>query len=297
MARRRRTVPLGLLIAAVFSISVSVTGAASYAPGGFRLEATNGYSIHGLAFDGDPRGEDDGLLLFVSHKGGGATYFVRQGAQVTETSVAADLGKLGSIDLHFVPGGKPQVERSMCSPQPIEFESGFYEGRFDFKGEEGYTEAHRTRARGEIRLQASLICGSGLDEGAGGHAPGARLKMRRLWDSGRLEFEATKNSPTRPSRFRASIEEKRGGLGIEREVEAVAGSGAFVFDVPSQSAMLKPPSPFGGSALFHRKKGQMGRLKGHLVVDFPGRSNVTLSGVEGSIQRWVQNPSHPFRPH
>ena len=120
--------------------------------------------------------------------------------------------------------------------------------------------------------------------------------MQRWWDSGRLDFEATENSPTRPSRFRATIEEKRGGLAIEREVEAVAGPEAFEFDVPSQSAMLKPPSPFVGSALFQRKKGQMGHLKGSLVVDFPGHSNVSLSGVQGSIQRWVQNPSHPFRP-
>jgi hypothetical protein len=261
------------------------------------LEASNGYSIHGLAFDGDPRGEHDGVLLFVSRKGGGATYFVRKGVEVTETTVSADLGRLGSIDLHFVPSGKSRVERSACSPQPIEIESGFYEGRFDFRGEEGYTEAHRTRALGEIRLQASLICAAGGVEGSGGRSPGARLKMQRHWGSGRLEFEATKNSPSRPSRFRAAIEEERGGLGIEREVEAAAGPGAFEFDIPNQRAMLKPPPPFDGSALFHRKKGQMSDLKGNLVVDFPGRSGVSLGRAEGSIQRWVQNPSHPLRPH
>lgn len=296
MARRRLTVLLGLIIGAMASMAVAVAGAAAYAPGGFRLEASNGYSIHALAFDGDPRSEHDGLLLFVSRKGSGATYFVQKNVQVTETTVSADLGTLGSIDLHFVPSGERGIERSACSSQPIEVETGSYEGRFDFRGEEGYAEAHRTRARGEIRLQASLICSSGGDEGSGGHSPGARLKMQRHWDSGRLEFEATKNSPTRPSRFRASIEEKRGALGIEREVEIAAGPGAFEFDVPNQSAMLKPPSPFSGSARFHRRKGQMGHLKGNLVVDFPGRSNVSLSGVQGSIERWAQNPSHPFRP-
>lgn len=296
MARRHLTVPLGLLVAAVMSLGVLVAGAAAFPPGGFRLEASNGYSIHALAFDGDPWGEHDGLLLFVSRKGSGATYFVRKGVQVTETTIAADLGKLGSIDLHFVPSGKPGVEKSPCIQKPIEFESGFYEGRFDFRGEEGYTEAHRTRARGEIRLQASLICSAVGVEGIGGHSPGAKLKMQRRWDNGRLEFEATKNSPTRPSRFQASIVERRGGLEIEREVEAAAGPGAFEFDVPNQRAVLKPPSPFSGSTLFQGKKGQPGNLKGNLVVDFPGRSGVSLSGVEGSIQRWAQNPSHPFRP-
>lgn len=278
------------------SLSMPEAGAAAYAPGGFRLEASNGYSIHALAFDGDPRGGHDALLLAVTRNGSGATYFVRRGVQVTETTISADLGRLGSIDLDFMPGGRPQVERSACSPHPIEVDSGFYEGRFDFEGEEGYTEAHRTRARGEIRLRASLICGGGRDEGVGGHAPGARLRLQRRWSSAHLEFEATKNSSTRPSRFRASIKESRQGLTIVREVKAESGSGAFEFKVPSQSALLKPPSPFSGWARFQGGKGRAGRLRGRLLVDFPGRTGVSLRGARGGLQRWVQNPSHPFRP-
>jgi hypothetical protein len=286
---------LSLILAAVMSFAAPAA-AAQYAPGGFRLEASNGYSIHALAFDGDQRGEHDGLLLFVSRKDSGATYFVRRGVQVTETTVAADLGKLGSIDLEFVPSGKTRVERSACNPQPIEVDSGFYEGRIDFEGEERYTEAHRTRARGEIRLQVSLICGGGRDEGSGGHAPGARLRLQRRWDGGHLKFEATKNSPTRPSRFRASIEETRDGLAIDRGVEAATGPGGFEFDVPNQSALLSPPSPFSGSASFQGSKAGVGRLEGQILVDFPGRSGVSLGRTRGSLQRWVQNPGHPFRP-
>lgn len=289
---------LGLIIGTVVSISapVAAAGAALFPPGGFRLKASNGYSIHVLAADGDPRGLPDGLLVFVSRKGSGATYFLRKGVEVTETTISADLGGLGSIDLHFVPSGKPRIERSPCDPTPIEIDSGSYEGQFDFEGEEGYTEAHSTRVRGEIKLAASLICGRGVDEGFGGHSPGALLKMQRRWDSGHLEFEATKNSPTRPSRFRATIEEERRAIGIEREVRAAAGPGAFDFDVPNQVALLKPPSPFSGSARFERKGRRKGQLDGNLIVNFPGRSHVSLSGSKGSIQRWVQNPSHPFRP-
>jgi len=276
---------------------VPVAGAALYPPGGFRLPASNGYSIHALAVDGDPRGVHDGIVLFVLRKGSGVTYFARRGVQVTETTVSADLGDLGSIDLHYVPSGESRVERSACNPQPIEVDSGFYEGRVDFEGEEGYTEAHRTRVPGEIRFLASLICPSrGGDEGFGGHAPGAQLRLHRRWDRGRLEVEATKNSPTRPSRFRALIGEIREGLGIEREVEIAAGPSAFDFDVPNQRATLTPPAPFSGSARFLRGNEKHGRLFGNLALDFPGRSNVSLSGVRGSLQRWVQNPSHPFRP-
>jgi hypothetical protein len=286
---------LALIVGVVVSINVPVAAADLFVPGGFRLAASNGYSMHAIIFDGDPRGEQDGLILFVSRKGDGATYVVRKGVEVTETTVSADLGKLGSVDLHWVPSNKPAVERSACSKEPIEFESGFYEGQFDFEGEEGYTEAHRTRARGEIRLAASLICGSGLDEGVGGHAPGAQLKLRRRWDGGHLESEVTKNSPTRPARFSAAIEEASGGLLIEREVRTAASPKAFEFDVPSQSAILRPPSPFSGTAHFERQRGPKGHLKGSLIVNFPGRSHVSLSGTEGTLQRWVENPRHPFR--
>jgi hypothetical protein len=275
----------GLIIGALMSMSTPAAGASLYPPGGFRL-----------TFDGDPRGEHDGIILFVGQKGSGATYFVRRGVQVTETTVFADLGKLGSIDLHFVPSGEPRVERSVCNPHPIEFDSGFYEGRIDFEGEEGYAEAHRARARGEIRLGASLICSRGINEGVGGHSPGALLQLPRRWAGGRLQLEATKNSATRPSRFRALIVEGRDGVAIERQVEATAGSGAFEFDVPHQTALLKPPSPFNGFARFQRKQGRVGRLKGNLVVDFPGRSNVPLSGAGGSLQRWEGTQATRFAP-
>lgn len=293
--KTRSFASLLLTLLAACSFAASAAAESSPAPSGFRLPASHGYSIHGIAFDGDPRGEHDEVILFVSRKGSGAVYFVLGGVSVTETTVSADLGSLGSIDLRFVPSGKPRTERSACNPKPIEFDSGFYEGRIDFEGEERYTEAHATRVRGEIRLLASLICGGSVNEGSGGHSPGARLVARRHWQQGRVEFEATKNSPTRPSRFRASIEERSGSMFIAREVEAEAKAAAFDFDVPAQTALVSPPAPFSGSARFVRRGESPGRLRGSLSVDFPGRSGISLSGSRGSLIRWVRNPSHPFR--
>jgi hypothetical protein len=286
-----------LLLALLAGCFVAAPAAAESlpAPGGFRLSASHGYSIHGIAFDGDPRGEHDEVILFVGRQDSSVAYFALGKASVTETTVSADLGSLGSIDLRFVPSGKPRVEKSACNPKPIEFDSGFYEGRIDVEGEEGYAEAHATRARGEIRLEASLICGASVNEGSGGHAPGARLLARRHWHHSKLEFEATKNSPTRPSRFRASIEERRGSMFIAREVNSEAGAGAFDFDVPTQTALVDPPAPFSGFARFIRRDDRPGRLRGDLRVDFPGRSDVFLGGRRSSLIRYVQNPSHPFR--
>lgn len=283
---------------ALIVASVPRASAASlYPPGGFRLLASNGYSLHALAFDGDPHEKPDVLILFVEREHADATYIVLRRVMVTETEIRADLGGLGSIDLHFAPSGQPRVEKSACNPRPIEFDSGFYEGRIEFEGEEGFTKVDATRAPGEIREAASFFCFRSGVEGFGGHAPGGLLSLRRKWSSGHLEFQVKKNSPTRPTRLSATIEEQHNGLGISRSISAVAGSGAFEFDVPGQTALLNPPSPFNGTATFHRTSRRIpGRLRGSLNVDFPGRSNVSLVGSRGSLVRYVDHPSHPFRP-
>lgn len=296
MSRGRPIVLVGLIVSAIAAASGPAAAATLYPPGAFKLRMSNGYFLHGLAIDGEELEAHDEIVLFVGRKGSGVVYFARQGVKVTETTISARLGDIGSVDLHFVPSGKPETETIPCKRHPIEFDSGYYEGRFDFEGEENYAEAHRSRIGGEASFVVSFICRGGLDEGIGGHAPGARLRVRRQWGGDRVEFEATKNSPSRPSRFRASIEERNGNLGIEREVGDAAGPGAFQFDVPGQKAALKPPSPFSGSARLLRRGNQPGRLFGSLTVNFPGRSNVSLRGARGSLQRWVENPSHPFRP-
>jgi hypothetical protein len=295
MARGRLIVWLGLIIGIAIPVNGSAAAADLYPPSGFQLPASNGYSIHGIAFDGDARGERDAVLLFVGRKGSSAVYSVRRGASVTETTISADLGAVGRIDLHFVPNGESKAETIPCSRKPIEFQAGHFVGSFVFEGEEGFAAAHRGQVRGEMGFVVGVICGQTVNEGFGGHSPGARLLARRKEAGGWVVLEATKNSPNRPSRFQASIEEKRRNLMIARGVGAIGGASAFEFDVPAQTAALKPPSPFEGSAKFLHI-GEQGHLRGNLSVDFPGRSNVSLAGTRGSLSRYVANPSHPFRP-
>jgi hypothetical protein len=259
---------------------------------GFRLPASNGYTILGLAADGTPAGKPDTLLLFVARKNAAVDYVVRRGVVVTEDSISAQLGALGSLDLRFEPTGHPKVDPSQCLRHPFESESGFFVGHFDFTGEEGFTEAHSTSARGDDELVADILCGAAVDEGFGGHSPGALLRVHRAGTT----LTVSKNSPSRPARFTAKIREKINAMEVERTVSARANSSAFDFDVPSQSARLHPPAPFGGTARFLRSSGGIGRLEGNLEVDFPGRRGVSLAGTRGSLQRWVDNPGHPFRP-
>lgn len=283
------------LVSATWAEASTAATAQLPPPGGFRLPAANGYSLRALSYDGDPNGQPDSVILLFTRKGSAVLYFARKGVEVTEESISADLGGLGSIDLRFVPTGKSRDEAPSCDPkQTYAVDSGVYEGRVDFEGEEGFTEVHATRAPGDAHVVADLICGSSADEGSGGNAPGAQLRVHRRWQRGNVSFEAWKNSPTRPAHFEASIEERRGALGVVRGISSSAGPASFEFDIPSQAALIRPPSPFHGSARFVRRGRGRGTLRGSLTVDFPGHSNVPLAGTRGSMLRYVKNPAHPF---
>lgn len=292
--RWSKIVVVTLALAFVLAVAPAALGASPPPPGGFRLPASHGYSLHARFFDGDPKGEADALLLFFERKDGGVIYAARKGVEVTDTSVSADLGDLGSIDMQFVATGQPRQETSVCG-ESFAVDSGFYEGRFDFEGEEGFTSVHVTRARGEISFLLNIFCADLHSEGSGGASPGAQLRVLRRSAQGRVELEAKANSPTRPAHFRAQIDERRGNLAILRGVEVEAGATAFEFDVPRQVARLRPPAPFQGTAVFRRPGNAPGHLSGRLTVDLPGHADVSLTGARGGLRSYVENPSHPFR--
>jgi hypothetical protein len=75
-----------------------------------------------------------------------------------------------------------------------------------------------------------------------------------------------------------SIEERRAGLIVSREVGGYYPSGAFEFVPSLQSAVLEPPAPFAGRASFHPNAKPANRLTGNLSVDFPGHADVPLTG-------------------
>jgi hypothetical protein len=282
---------LGALLASIV-VAGTASAASLPAPPGFHLRASNGYSLTVLA-GGNPETGRGAVLVLVEKRNSAVLYATH--AVITESSIQADLGAVGGIDVHFVPSGTAKTERSECGGKPFTFDTGRYEGMIEFKGEHGFSKARATSAPGEAKLFLNIVCASSRSEGTGGHSPGARLSARSRGRAG-LEFVAMKNSPSRPARFTATIQEKRGPMQISRSVGVVAAPGAFDFDVPSGVATVDPPAPFSGRAEFHRRGGGRPTWRGDLSVDFPGRPNLGLTpaGAHASLVRAVLNPAHPF---
>jgi hypothetical protein len=285
---------IALAVSALVALASPAGAAELAAPSGFRVAASNGYTLSVIGLD-DPHGERDAVFLLVRSRHAAVFYGAR--ASVTPTSIRAELGVIGRINVSFVPTGQLRSERSVCGGKTIQFDSGRYVGTIDFEGEEAYSKVHSSSASGEAAMAANLICPGFRSEGIGGHSPGARLTVEHRGPR-RFEFTAMKNSPTRPARFTASVDERREGMQISRAVEVVAAPGSFDFDVASGVANVSPPKPFSGEASYSRRlPGKRPHWRGDLRVDFPGNSRVLLTGpgTRAGLVRAVVNPAHPFR--
>ncbi len=144
-------------------------------PSSFQLEGSNGYKVTMVAL---PRGKGSAgsILIFVAGKNQGVSY--RAPASVTETSIQADLGALGEVSVTFQRSGMPATAR--CRGQQVSFDSGRYEGKIEFHGEEGYTEVVATSVPGNIDFLLAELCGATFSSGSNGNprARGATLSIR-----------------------------------------------------------------------------------------------------------------------
>ena len=269
---------LASLVLAVGLVGASASASAALAPPGvFSLKASNGYSL--TVWSEIPREGRSGEALLILQSPHAAVVYVTP-ATVTETSIEATLGALGHIDVDFKPSGKPRRQRSSCGAGPAKFDAGAYEGTIDFTGEEGYTEVHARRAAGDLQFVLDVVCpGSSGSGGSVPGVPGAELRARRRGPGPRLSFGAITNTPDSRPGFEASIDEARGRIRISRALEIRAPAGSFTYDPSIASATVRPPAPFSGVAVYRRHASPARQWTGSLSVDFPGRSNVSLTGA------------------
>jgi hypothetical protein len=242
----------------------------------FTVKAGNGYRM--LVLASSQRGYRNGeILVLMTGKGGGVAYFAP--ATVTATTIDADLGALGRIALEFQPNGR-QESVAGCEPgERFAFAGGSYAGTLEFRGEEGYTTVDASEVPFSPALLFKLVC-DGVSEGEllAADLPGARLRVTAPRRNGNVSLQVNQNRPGARVWAEATIEEKRGPIRIAREVERAYPATSFDFDPKLRFAILRPPPPFSGAALFLRDAKPGNRWRGNLVVDFPGDSNVSLAG-------------------
>jgi hypothetical protein len=252
----------------------------------FKLQGTNGYEIWVSAYSRrrDGRGW---ISVGVGGKHAAATY--RAPARVlgeaardsTATSIEADLGRLGRVDLLLNRSGREESFRFPCAGPKFSYEPGVYEGTFEFAGEEGFTRATASSIPFEPGsfFLAGDCNGSGYGEATGGpDIAGARLKGVSFGHDRILTFQVNKNNPRSRVVYTASVREQLGGVYIYRTIEGSAGPGAFRFDPHLRSARLSPPAPFSGSATARRDRSSLLlSWQGNLVLAFPGHT-IPLAG-------------------
>jgi len=184
-------------------------------PGAFRLAASNGYTLDVIA--APPRaGRSGSLLILANAKGKGVRYVAP--ATVTETSMQSDLGALGEISLTFHRSN--QATSVSCRKETIRFDSGLYEGKIRFQGEEGYTSVEAAAVPGSIDFFLQEICSGGIvasfEGGLDKRPRGAALYVRN--PALGPELSVRKRRPGAAAQIAAGMTEYTNGISIERFV-------------------------------------------------------------------------------
>lgn len=245
----------------------------------FRLQASHGYSILGLAASERIDGRGD-IALIVYRKGASVTYLAP--ATVTPSRLEADLGALGRISAEIVPSGRTKRLRSRCGGGGVRtVEPRLYRGTFEFHGEHGYTEAAAADVPEDTRFLTGLVCQVQTSgEGSGPGLPGARLRAFSRDHGRRLSLQLNKNRPAKATFFSATLGESREGIEIERTVSGRQPAQAFEYDPMLRTATVELTAPFSGAARFLHGAASANRWTGSLSIDFPGEPNVSLTAPQ-----------------
>lgn len=269
-----RRLVLGLCAASLAAGVLAAPGAGAELPyfaHHLKLKSSNGFHISLSAFS-EALGIPAGVTIGVETKRSAALY--RVPAKVTATSIQADLGPFGKVDLVMRGSGREKTIPIRCSHgRKYPYETGVWEGVVEFRGEGGYAQGRATRLPVLPYITSYCGSGSGRGESRGRDERGARLTGTSYAYGRALTFQVNKNRQRSRALFEAKIRERREGVAIYRFADGWLPASAFSFDPDLRTAELSPPSPFSGSATLTRSPNSVvPRWSGDLAIDFPGRT-------------------------
>jgi hypothetical protein len=267
----------------------------------------------------DVRVEDRRRLALSAEKFGnvleGASYVLRIPPRRGSDDIVAGLGRLGRIDVRFVPG-KVRREKPPrgCRGGDTVIERGRFVGTIAFHGEGGFTEAHGHAAEGLITRTPALTCratkppedpkklrrelearehakesekGEESEAEEEGEVLSVGLTARAR--GGRVTLQATKVALREKGGKSFALTNifvtggrRRGRIKESSFAGYLFGKGS-TFLVPNRKrpaseGVLKPPAPFSGTATFRRHPAAAPTWTGDLKIDLPGFGGVRLAG-------------------
>lgn len=267
--------------AARFALSVTVASLACLASAGsspaagggsdralqFSVDAGNGFDLFVDARR--ERGEQRARAsVTLSSPDQAVVYSKDRGVRMTHRELAFEIGTLGSVDVRL------RRSRRIPIPPPCRVRTGRFTGRIHFRGENGYTRAHASKARGmSVSGAGRDRCGFFSQPSPAGNPGRDEAVLNSCGPGPRLGFTAAALFGDY-ALFRAMVQEQEtNGLGVLRFAYSDGRAGdEFSFDEESyRSAKVRPPWPFSGTGAYRD-----GELRGDLSVSFAGREPVPL---------------------
>jgi len=241
-----------------------------------RLEPSNGFHIS-VSASSEALGIPADISIGVETRRSAAIY--RAPAKVTATTIQADLGAFGRVDLVLRGSGRERTISIRCSQgQKYTYETGVWEGVVEFRGEGGYAHGKATRLPALPYITSYCGSGRGRGESSGSGETGARLRGTSFAHGRVLSFQVNKNHARGRALFDAELKERRGGVRIYRFASGWLPASAFRYDPDLRTATLSPPAPFSGLATLTRGRNSVSpNWIGDLAIEFPGRE-VALAG-------------------
>jgi hypothetical protein len=269
------------------------------------LKGTNGYQVAVEVVDGRN-------LTLVALKAKGldieaAEYRLRLRREPGPDEIVAQLGQLGRIDVHFVPGKtKKSKPPRGCSGGKTVTEEGHFVGFISFQGEQGYTQVDADHAQGAVITEPPRACSHPVQPGQqrrqdrlkAGSSKAAEdekggevetVTLRATTADPAVSLKASRVSGTEKNGTKIALAsflvtaKRRLGPIKEQSVLTVlfAGGATFLSPEPlepTSELILEPPAPFTGSSTYRQETPTRADWSGNLKVALPGFGTVPLAG-------------------
>jgi hypothetical protein len=253
-------------------------------PSAFAVPASNGYTIGVVAEPAGRRGRPDEIQVSIADDSGYVVYSAP--TRLDGENIRADFGTLGTIDMSWHPNGRVGKVPIKCRGyhSTLYVAEGAYRGSLRIDGENGFTTAKVTQAKGRTGwFRFAHPCGFSTSEGYPG--PGLLLDAYirgPQTPGGSYRFlSVVQNRLHGQVSFFAGMGEQKGRISVAFRAYTWARAKALSFDGHFDKTAITPPDPFSGTGTFERvARHRPGKWLGDLTVDFPGREDVPLAGHE-----------------